>query len=184
MLDRLVADVSAVAAGDFGRVVAVGGPAEVAAVGRAISTMRDQLAEHAKLASLEEARRARVLESDRMAELLAGDVILELSAITHHLTSLAGQDVRMSEPLLAMVRRLDGAIEATRAAIYDIPVQRDAGDAVPPFPPYDDPAGPGRLGIGPGDELIVVPLEAGVATDAPDAEPRHRPEPTQTGSAP
>ncbi|MGV9861776.1 CHASE3 domain-containing protein [Rhodococcus koreensis] len=119
-IDHLLADISAVAGGDYGREIDTDGPREVAIIAGAVDTMRTSLlATNAQLLAAERAR-ARHDEQSRMAADLHDVTLQRVFGLGLALTSLGVRHPRLSAELDPLIDETDSIVRGLRAVIFDL----------------------------------------------------------------
>ncbi|MFD6063101.1 MULTISPECIES: sensor histidine kinase [Rhodococcus] len=119
-IDRLLADIGAVAGGDYGREIDTDGPREVAIIAGAVDTMRTSLlAKNEQLMAAERAR-ARDDEQGRMAADLHDMTLQRVFGLGLALTSLGVRHPRLSADLDPLIDETDSIVRGLRAVIFDL----------------------------------------------------------------
>ncbi|QSE85510.1 CHASE3 domain-containing protein [Rhodococcus koreensis] len=119
-IDRLLADISAVAGGDYEREMNTDGPREVAIIAGAVDTMRTSLlAQNTQIIAAERAR-ARHDEQSRMAADLHDVTLQRVFGLGLALTSLGVRHPRLSADLDPLIDETDSIVRGLRAVIFDL----------------------------------------------------------------
>ncbi|QYB04656.1 CHASE3 domain-containing protein [Rhodococcus sp. USK10] len=119
-IENLVADISAVAGGDYERTIAIDGPREVAAIGEAVDTMRTSLLDQNRLLLQAEHERTRHDEQDRMAADLHDLTLQRVFGLGLALTSLARRHPRRAVEFDPLIDETDSIVRGLRAVIFDL----------------------------------------------------------------
>lgn len=119
-LDRLQAQVEAVAAGDHDLTIEASGPAEIAAIASAVDTMRGNIVSAGQ--QLVDAREQLTLrdERDRMAADLHDLTIQRVFALGLALSSTAVREPRLAPLLEPLIEETDAIIRELRGVIFGI----------------------------------------------------------------
>ncbi|RZK85297.1 MAG: HAMP domain-containing protein [Rhodococcus sp. (in: high G+C Gram-positive bacteria)] len=126
-IDHLLADISAVAGGDYGREIDTDGPREVAIIAGAVDTMRiSLLAQNEQLMAAERAS-ARDDEQSRMAADLHDVTLQRVFGLGLTLTSLGFRHPRLSAELDPLIDETDSIVRGLRAVIFDLTQSAAAG---------------------------------------------------------
>ena len=119
-IDHLLADISAVAGGDYGREIDTDGPREVAIIAGTVDTMRTSLlTKHEQLMAAERAS-ARDDEQGRMAADLHDVILQRVFGLGLALTSLGFRQPRLSAELDPLIDETDSIVRGLRAVIFDL----------------------------------------------------------------
>ncbi|WP_435120113.1 HAMP domain-containing protein [Amycolatopsis thermoflava] len=117
-LNRLVAQVREVAAGDLHREVEAAGPEEVVRLGEAVEAMRVRILSEAEQVAASANRIARLEETDRIARTLGDTAIRRLYGITLDLQSAAARFPRSGPVMATAISGIDRTISALRSSVY------------------------------------------------------------------
>ncbi|MEU0513491.1 methyl-accepting chemotaxis protein, partial [Amycolatopsis sp. NPDC006125] len=117
-LNRLVAQVREVSAGDLHREVEAAGPEEVTRLGEAVEAMRVRILSEADQVAAASNRIARLEETDRIARTLGDTAIRRLYGITLDLQSAAARFPRSGPVMATAISGIDRTISALRSSVY------------------------------------------------------------------
>ncbi|MEV5297203.1 CHASE3 domain-containing protein [Amycolatopsis methanolica] len=117
-LNRLVAQVREVAAGDLHREVEATGLEEVVRLGEAVEAMRVRILSEAEQVAASANRIARLEETDRIARTLGDTAIRRLYGITLDLQSAAARFPRSGPVMATAISGIDRTISALRSSVY------------------------------------------------------------------
>ncbi|QYB04436.1 CHASE3 domain-containing protein [Rhodococcus sp. USK10] len=121
-IERLVADIGAVAEGDYEREIGTDGPREVSMIGGAVDTMRTSLLTQNRQLVRAEHERTRHDEQTRMAADLHDLTIQRVFGLGLALTSLARRHPRLATDLDPLIDETDSIVRGLRAVIFDLQI--------------------------------------------------------------
>ncbi|HEY7595071.1 MAG TPA: CHASE3 domain-containing protein [Actinophytocola sp.] len=116
-VNRLVASVGRVSAGDLDQHVTADGPTEVVALGSAVESMRRRIHAESATAAEQSERAARLEEADRIAGDLEQTTIRDLFALSLAVQSVAGRYPAARAALDGVIRDLDRSLAELRTAV-------------------------------------------------------------------
>jgi signal transduction histidine kinase len=129
-LSRLVRQVGTVAAGDLDQPVEASGPAELAAVARAVDAMRTRILDDMAAAGQAREQIAMYAEGDRIARDLHDLVIQRLFAAGMRLESAAARQPELARIARETIDELDKSIRELRTVIFGLTAHQAAGGGV------------------------------------------------------
>lgn len=119
-IDHLLADISAVAGGDYVREIDTDGPREVAIIAGTVDTMRTSLLTKNQQLMAAERASARDDEQSRMAADLHDVILQRVFGLGLALTSLGFRQPRLSAELDPLIDETDSIVRGLRAVIFDL----------------------------------------------------------------